>query len=100
MSSIEELLGITKVAEKKETKSKKMAFSLLFFSDVRKDISDIEKYAFMKDITLFADREGFEAIYIPERHFYEFGSIYANSAVVAAYLISQTKRIRFRTAGI
>lgn len=77
-----------------------ISFSFLFFSDVRKDVSDADKYAFMKDVTLFGDREGFEAIYIPERHFYEFGSIYANSAIMAAHLIPQTQRIRFRTAGV
>jgi natural product biosynthesis luciferase-like monooxygenase protein len=73
---------------------------MLFFSDVREDITDAEKYAFMRDLAVFGDREGFTALYLPERHFSRFGSIYANAAVVAAYLIPQTKRIRFRTAGV
>jgi natural product biosynthesis luciferase-like monooxygenase protein len=77
-----------------------VAFSFLFFSDVRSEIPDAAKYEFMRDITLFADREGFTAVYIPERHFSEFGSIYANPAIVASYLIPQTRRIRFRTAGV
>ena len=102
METIEDILnlrpGAATVAVHK--RSREVTFSFLFFSDVRKDIPDARKYEFMKDITLFADREGFEAIYIPERHFYEFGSIYANSAIMAAYLIPLTKRIRFRTAGI
>ena len=104
--SIEEILGIKPSAPKPvETSASKRtsaspSFSFLFFSDVRKDISDTQKYEFMRDITLFADREGFTSIYIPERHFYEFGSIYANSAIMASYLIPQTKRIRFRTAGV
>lgn len=76
------------------------AFSFLFFSDVRDDVSDREKYLFMRDVTLFADREGFTAIYLPERHFYEFGSIYPNQAIVASWLAPQTQRIRFRTAGV
>lgn len=87
--------------KRKKTKlEKNMSFSFLFFSDVREDISNTQKYQFMNDITLFADRNGFEAIYIPERHFNEFGSIYTNPAIVTAYLIPQTKNIRFRTAGI
>ena len=94
MPTIEQLLGI------EVAKRPAMAFSVLFFSDVRKDVSDAEKYRFMRDITLFADRAGFEAIYLPERHFHEFGSIYANPAIVAAHLIPQTERIRFRTAGV
>lgn len=98
--SVEELLGIKPKATSEKPVDQKIAFSFLFFSDVRKDISDAQKYDFMRDITLFADREGFTSIYLPERHFYEFGSIYANSAVMAAYLIPQTKQIRFRTAGV
>jgi len=97
-ATLEELLGITSRQQSAQTKS--ISFSFLFFSDVRKDITDIEKYAFMRDLTLFADRAGFTAVYIPERHFHEFGSIYANSAIIAANLIPQTTRIRFRTAGI
>jgi len=102
MESIEYLLNVQSNDEVavKQAPARDVTFSFLFFSDVRKDVSDAEKYAFMRDITLFADREGFEAIYIPERHFYEFGSIYANSAIMAAHLIPQTKRIRFRTAGV
>ncbi|MCK9395616.1 MAG: LLM class flavin-dependent oxidoreductase [Methylobacter sp.] len=98
--TIEQLLGIQSAAYKAKPAKAGISFSFLFFSDVRKDISDAEKYAFMRDITLFADREGFEAVYLPERHFHEFGSIYANSAIMAAHLIPQTTRIRFRTAGI
>jgi natural product biosynthesis luciferase-like monooxygenase protein len=96
--TIEQLLGIQPARPK--APRAQMRFSFLFFSDVRKDIADADKYAFMRDVTHFADRAGFEAIYLPERHFHEFGSIYANPAIVAAHLIPQTTRIRFRTAGV
>jgi natural product biosynthesis luciferase-like monooxygenase protein len=94
--SLEELLGVKGAAKRRSP----VSFSLLFFSDVRKDVSSADKYRFMRDVTLFGDAKGFTAVYIPERHFSEFGSIYANSAIMAAYLIPQTKRIRFRTAGV
>lgn len=102
METIEDLLTVRQDNQtgSGQKTARDVTFSFLFFSDTRKDVSDARKYEFMKDITLFADKEGFEAIYIPERHFYEFGSVYANSAVMAAYLIPQTKRIRFRTAGV
>ena len=100
-TSIEELLGLQPpTANRKKESNNQISFSLLFFSDVRKDVTDKQKYEFVRDITVFGDRAGFTAIYIPERHFYEFGSIFANSAVMASYLIPQTTRIRFRTAGI
>jgi natural product biosynthesis luciferase-like monooxygenase protein len=92
-----ELLGVAPSPRKPR---QPLSFSLLFFSDVRKDIPETEKYKFMRDVTVFADQKGFTAIYIPERHFNEFGSIYANSAIIASYLAPLTKRIRFRTAGI
>jgi len=94
--SLEELLGVRAPAKRRSA----VSFSFLFFSDVRKDVSSADKYRFMRDVTVFGDEKGFTAVYIPERHFSEFGSIYANSAVMASYLIPQTKRIRFRTAGI
>lgn len=99
-ATIEQLLGLKSGKQEPKASAADIRFSFLFFSDVRKDIADAEKYAFMRDITLFADREGFEAVYLPERHFHEFGSIYANSAIMAAHLIPQTTRIRFRTAGV
>jgi natural product biosynthesis luciferase-like monooxygenase protein len=104
MAKLEELLGLetasmTKVDAEKST-SQTTTFSFIFFSDVVKGIANREKYLFMRDVVKFADREGFAAVYLPERHFSEFGSIYANSAVVCAYLIPQTSKIRFRTAGV
>ena len=80
--------------------SKTVSFSYLFFSDVRKDISDQEKYRFARELVEFADQSGFEAVYFPERHFYEFGSIYANNAIVAAYFAPITKNVRLRTAAV
>jgi natural product biosynthesis luciferase-like monooxygenase protein len=98
--SVEELLGVRAEPRHAVPASGAVQFSFLFFSDVRSEIGEAAKYGFMREIASFADREGFTAIYLPERHFFEFGSIYANPAIVAAYLIPQTRRIRFRTAGI
>lgn len=80
--------------------SRTVSFSYLFFSDVRKDISDQEKYRFTRELVEFADQSGFEAVYFPERHFYEFGSIYANNGIIAAYFAPITKNIRLRTAAV
>ena len=76
------------------------SFSYLFFSDVRKDISDQEKYTFARELVEFADQSGFEAVYFPERHFYEFGSIYANNAIMAAYFAPLTQNVRLRSAAV
>ncbi len=83
-------------AEKRKT----ISFSFLFFSDVRKDITNQEKYAFTRELVEFADRSGFEAVYFPERHFSEFGSIYANNSLMAAYFAPLTKNVRLRSAAV
>lgn len=75
-------------------------FSYIFFSDVRKHISDQEKYRFARELVEFADASGFEAICFPERHFYEFGSIYANNGIMAAYFAPLTRRVRLRAASV
>lgn len=77
-----------------------VTFSYIFFSDVRKHISDQEKYRFARELVEFADASGFESICFPERHFYEFGSIYANNGIMAAYFAPLTRRVRLRAASV
>ncbi|MEM0672012.1 MULTISPECIES: MupA/Atu3671 family FMN-dependent luciferase-like monooxygenase [Dickeya] len=77
-----------------------ISFSYLFFSDVRKDVSDRDKYRFARELVEFADQAGFEAVCFPERHFYEFGSIYANNSIAAAYFAPLTKNVRLRSAAV
>lgn len=80
--------------------ARRPAFSFLFFSDVRTEVSDRDKYGFTRKLVEFADTSGFDAVYFPERHFSEFGSIYANNAVIAAYFAPLTSRVRLRTAAV
>ncbi|MFG6107398.1 MupA/Atu3671 family FMN-dependent luciferase-like monooxygenase [Leptothoe sp. EHU-05/26/07-4] len=77
-----------------------VTFSCIFFSDVRKTISNRSKYAFVRELVEFADHAGFEAVCFPERHFHEFGAIYANNAVVAAYFAPLTNHVRLRAAAV
>ena len=80
--------------------TKQVTFSCIFFSDIRKEISNKMKYQFVRELVEFADQSGFEAVYFPERHFYEFGSIYANNAIVAAYFAPLTQNVRLRAAAV
>ena len=81
-------------------RGKRTTFSYIFFSDVREGISNKEKYQFARELVEFADQAGFEAICFPERHFDEFGSIYANNAIVAAYFAPLTQNVRLRAAAV
>jgi natural product biosynthesis luciferase-like monooxygenase protein len=77
-----------------------VTFSCIFFSDVRKDVTARARFRFVRELVEFADQSGFEAVCFPERHFSEFGSIYANNAVAAAYFAPLTERIRLRAAAV
>ena len=92
--------GKTAFDEAPAPEKRNVTFSYIFFSDVRKDVTDGEKYRFVRDLVEFADRSGFESICFPERHFYEFGSIYANSGIIAAYFAPLTRNVRLRASSV
>ncbi|MBG1267392.1 non-ribosomal peptide synthetase/type I polyketide synthase [Nostoc sp. WHI] len=79
--------------------SKKMQFSLLYFSSNEAEFSD-EKYKLFLEGAKFADRNGFTAVWTPERHFHAFGGLYPNPSVLSAALTSLTKRIRLRAGSV
>ena len=77
-----------------------VTFSYIFFSDIRKDISDVEKYRFVRELVEFADQSDFASICFPERHFYEFGSIHANNGIMASYFAPLTQHVRLRAVSV
>ncbi|UGT44821.1 LLM class flavin-dependent oxidoreductase [Nocardia yamanashiensis] len=82
-----------------ETPSDRMRFSLLFFSsDAQRQADD--RYRLLLESARFADTHGFEAIWIPERHFHKFGGLYPNPAVLGAALAAGTERVRIRAGSV
>ncbi|BAY66478.1 amino acid adenylation domain-containing protein [Calothrix brevissima NIES-22] len=79
--------------------SKKMQFSLLYFSSNEAEFTD-EKYKLFLEGAKFGDRNGFTAVWTPERHFHAFGGLYPNPSVVSAALTSLTKHIRLRAGSV
>ncbi|WP_437616964.1 MupA/Atu3671 family FMN-dependent luciferase-like monooxygenase [Sorangium sp. So ce834] len=77
----------------------RMRFSLLFFSD-RGSAHRDAKYDLITSAAKFADRHGFEAIWMPERHFHPFGGIYPNPSVLAAHLAGITENVRLRAGSV
>lgn len=86
--------------ETADSAPRNVRFSFIFFSDVRRDITDAKKYAFVRELVEFADTSGFDAVCFPERHFYEFGSIYANNGIVAAFFAPLTQHVRLRAVSV
>ncbi|WP_418960769.1 MupA/Atu3671 family FMN-dependent luciferase-like monooxygenase [Streptomyces tritici] len=72
-----------------------MDFSLFFFSGDG-TAAGPGKYELLLDCARFADRNGFGGIWVPERHFVDFGGLYPNPSVLAAALAVVTERIQIR----
>jgi natural product biosynthesis luciferase-like monooxygenase protein len=76
-----------------------MRFSLYFFSDDGSKTSG-DKYRLVLESAKFADRQGFSAIWTPERHFQAFGGLYPNPSVLSAALAMITERIQIRAGSV
>ncbi|MDQ0753852.1 iturin family lipopeptide synthetase A [Streptomyces africanus] len=77
-------------------------FSVYFFGDYPQDASSAghSQYELLMDIARFADRHGFHALWMPERHFHSFGGLFPNPAVLAAALSRETERIRLNAGSV
>lgn len=78
---------------------KTISFSLYFFGDYQAQYSD-DKYHLLMEAAQFADRNGFAAIWVPERHFHSFGGFSPNPSVIAAALARETERIGIRAGSV
>lgn len=58
------------------------------------------KYEMLLEAARFADRNGFSAVWTPERHFHEFGGLFPNPAVLGAALAAATERIQIRAGSL
>jgi len=76
-----------------------VGFGLLFFGGEEQNAGR-EKYDFLLRAARFADEHGFSAIWLPERHFTQMGSLYPSPVVLHAALSQQTKRIRLRAGSV
>jgi natural product biosynthesis luciferase-like monooxygenase protein len=76
-----------------------MEFSLLYFSGdgstTRRD-----KYDLLLKTAKYADKQGFKAVWTPERHFHPFGGLYPNPSVIAAALATVTENIELRSGSV
>ncbi|WP_369275303.1 MupA/Atu3671 family FMN-dependent luciferase-like monooxygenase [Streptomyces sp. R11] len=78
-------------------------FSVYFFGDYPQDSSAPRQggqYELLMDVARFADKQGFHALWMPERHFHSFGGLFPNPAVLAAALSRETERIRLNAGSV
>ena len=71
-----------------------MDFSLFYWGN--DDGVGRDKYGLLLEGARFADENGFQAIWTPERHFHAFGGLYPNPSVTGAAAAAITKNIAIR----
>ncbi len=76
-----------------------MRFSISFFAS-RPARRELGLYNGMLECSRFADANGFDAVWLPERHFSAHGSMFPNPAVLAAAVATTTERIRIRAGSV
>jgi amino acid adenylation domain-containing protein/natural product biosynthesis luciferase-like monooxygenase protein/thioester reductase-like protein len=76
-----------------------LRMSLFYFSSNAAEHQD-RKYRLLLDGARFADENGFEAVWVPERHFHAFGGLFPNPAVLGAALAARTQRVRIRAGSV
>ncbi|MGA9525705.1 MAG: MupA/Atu3671 family FMN-dependent luciferase-like monooxygenase, partial [Myxococcaceae bacterium] len=78
-----------------------VSFSLFYFaSDEGEAASASDKYRLLLEGARFADRNGFEAVWTPERHFHAFGGLYPNPSVASAAIAAITERVKIRAGSV
>lgn len=80
-----------------KAKSRPLDFSIMFFSA---DDSQQNKYDLMLQSAGFADKNGFKAVWLPERHFAEFGGAFANPSITCAALSTITDNLQLRAGSV
>jgi natural product biosynthesis luciferase-like monooxygenase protein len=73
-------------------------FSLFYFGN--ESAGEGPRYRLLMDGARFADRNGFSAVWTPERHFHSFGGLYPNPSVTAAAVAAVTERVAVRAGSV
>ena len=76
----------------------KLDFGLFYFA--ADEDAQADKYRLLLDGARFADNHGFNAVWVPERHFHSFGGQFPNPSVAAAALAAVTKNVQVRAGSV
>ncbi|MEM9038257.1 MAG: MupA/Atu3671 family FMN-dependent luciferase-like monooxygenase [Actinomycetota bacterium] len=72
----------------------------LFYFAAGDASAGVDGYRLLLEGARFADANGFEAVWTPERHFHEFGGAYPNPSVVGAAVAATTSRVAIRAGSV
>jgi natural product biosynthesis luciferase-like monooxygenase protein len=82
-----------------EALTRPMDFSLFYFASDEGETAQ-NKYRLLLEGAKFADANGFQAVWTPERHFHAFGGLYPNPSVTSAAIAAVTERIQIRAGSV
>ncbi len=85
-------------AELTAAPTRPVSLSLFYFAAGEETAAD--GYRLLLESARFADRNGFEAVWTPERHFHAFGGAYPNPSVAGAALAAITERVGIRAGSV
>ncbi|MDT8369841.1 MAG: LLM class flavin-dependent oxidoreductase [Longimicrobiales bacterium] len=88
-----------KAAPSTEVATRPMEFSLFYFAADEGSQPD-RRYELLLEGARFADRNGFAAVWMPERHFHAFGGLYPNPSVTGAAVAAITERVGIRSGSV
>lgn len=77
-----------------------MDFGLIFFASTEETLDPKHRYRLVIEAAKYADTHGFSSIWVPERHFTRFGSLYPNPAVLQASLAAVTRHLRLQAGSV
>ncbi|HSF40168.1 MAG TPA: amino acid adenylation domain-containing protein [Thermoanaerobaculia bacterium] len=77
-------------------------FSLFYFAEDSggRERGSRDRYRLLIEGARFADRNGFAAVWTPERHFHAFGGLYPNPSVTSAAVAAVTERVGIRAGSV
>jgi natural product biosynthesis luciferase-like monooxygenase protein/amino acid adenylation domain-containing protein len=87
------------VSSRHQFSDKKMDFSLFYFASDENE-AVVDKYQLLIEGAKFADRNGFTAVWTPERHFHAFGGLYPNPSVTSAVVAAITQQVKIRAGSV
>jgi natural product biosynthesis luciferase-like monooxygenase protein len=78
---------------------RKIDFSLFYFAADAGEVGQ-NRYRLLLEGAKYADKNGFLAVWTPERHFHAFGGLYPNPSLTSAAIAVVTERILIRAGSV
>ena len=97
-SALAEQSAHSRDAKPMHAKASELDFSFFYFASDEDDSTD--KYFLLREGAKFADKNGFSAVWTPERHFHAFGGHFPNPSVAGAMVAAITDNIQIRSGSV